>query len=450
MFIYKEKKSQTDTTAFKKWFKNSKIVDSSGKPLVVYHGTNRNFNSFEKNMIGKGSGNYGHYGFGFYFSYNKKEAEGYGSNLLEVYLRIENPFDVSKQKNRILEYSEILNINNKENIAIDIDWLLKALYKKDPISFYLAELIYKEGQEKGWNVFRKYYPDYNESLLDLNDVSDWVEYAKLDDVYDSLDNKIIEDLRNQVGEPKLIKGFLGSAQTYLPYLTDLGDPSIAKKLTELMKDDGFDGVLGGSEIVVFEPNQIKSAISNNGNFYPNSSSMYESRDTHNIKREQNLLELLAMNFSSMTEYFSDIRRGIVRSNRISLVSSKPNKVRISKGKYADVIKLKLKAKPTYPKIGQTDYDGNPVSVYSPEVILSKPSDSNKIIDYDLKLHCNCMAFHWQGHRYRLSIQDGAIKPISIADPVWGSKHDGEGGLCKHLIDVLYDLDKLILKAAKGD
>jgi hypothetical protein len=29
----------TETAAFKKWFGNSKVVDESGKPLVVYHGT---------------------------------------------------------------------------------------------------------------------------------------------------------------------------------------------------------------------------------------------------------------------------------------------------------------------------------------------------------------------------------------------------------------------------
>ena len=33
-------KSQTETLQFKKFFKNSKVVDQNGKPLVVYHGTN--------------------------------------------------------------------------------------------------------------------------------------------------------------------------------------------------------------------------------------------------------------------------------------------------------------------------------------------------------------------------------------------------------------------------
>ena len=37
---------------FKKWFGNSKVVDKSGNPLVVYHGTNQPINSFDKKRQG--------------------------------------------------------------------------------------------------------------------------------------------------------------------------------------------------------------------------------------------------------------------------------------------------------------------------------------------------------------------------------------------------------------
>ena len=37
---------QTDTEAFKRWFGDSKVVDSDGNPLVVYHGTKNDFTSF--------------------------------------------------------------------------------------------------------------------------------------------------------------------------------------------------------------------------------------------------------------------------------------------------------------------------------------------------------------------------------------------------------------------
>ena len=38
---------QIDTPAFKQWFGNSKVVDESGKPKVLYHGTRYNFSEFE-------------------------------------------------------------------------------------------------------------------------------------------------------------------------------------------------------------------------------------------------------------------------------------------------------------------------------------------------------------------------------------------------------------------
>lgn len=39
----------TDTLAFKNWFRNSKVVDSDGDPLVVYHGTGKDFDIFDAN-----------------------------------------------------------------------------------------------------------------------------------------------------------------------------------------------------------------------------------------------------------------------------------------------------------------------------------------------------------------------------------------------------------------
>jgi len=38
---------QTESSAFKSWFGESKIVDEHGKPLVVYHGTRHEFSRFD-------------------------------------------------------------------------------------------------------------------------------------------------------------------------------------------------------------------------------------------------------------------------------------------------------------------------------------------------------------------------------------------------------------------
>lgn len=59
----------TNEPSFKAWFGNSKVVDSLGAPLVVYHGTTHNFSVF-KNIT-----NYESYvGNGFYFTSEPDDA----------------------------------------------------------------------------------------------------------------------------------------------------------------------------------------------------------------------------------------------------------------------------------------------------------------------------------------------------------------------------------------
>jgi predicted nucleotidyltransferase len=44
--------SHPQSNEFKSWFGNSKVVDSSGNPLVVYHGTNQPISAFSKKRLG--------------------------------------------------------------------------------------------------------------------------------------------------------------------------------------------------------------------------------------------------------------------------------------------------------------------------------------------------------------------------------------------------------------
>ena len=79
------KADPTDSRAFKKWFGKSKVVDSAGKPLVVYHGSDdaNNITSFES-----GTGL-------IWFTDNKFEAELYGHpsypDTMSMYLSIQKP-----------------------------------------------------------------------------------------------------------------------------------------------------------------------------------------------------------------------------------------------------------------------------------------------------------------------------------------------------------------------
>ncbi|SEL25687.1 hypothetical protein [Nitrosovibrio tenuis] len=66
--------SQTDTPAFRKWFKDSKVVDENGEPLVVYHGTpGGGFFVFDPSRSGT-RGTYESASLGVYFSEDRQYA----------------------------------------------------------------------------------------------------------------------------------------------------------------------------------------------------------------------------------------------------------------------------------------------------------------------------------------------------------------------------------------
>lgn len=91
------------TPKFKAWFRNSKVVDRKGNPLVVYHGTGVDFPSFDSRHTGSGNDE-GFAGRGFYFMDDPEWASGYaeisqerGGNplVLPVYLSLQNPLVVT-------------------------------------------------------------------------------------------------------------------------------------------------------------------------------------------------------------------------------------------------------------------------------------------------------------------------------------------------------------------
>lgn len=87
---------QTDTPAFQDWFGDSKVVDDSGAPLVVYHGTNADISTFNVEGQGKTSGA------GVFFSDNAQVANTYalqrdGANVAPVYLNLKTPMVIDAQ-----------------------------------------------------------------------------------------------------------------------------------------------------------------------------------------------------------------------------------------------------------------------------------------------------------------------------------------------------------------
>lgn len=79
---------------FKNWFGDwekdplnaSKVVDEDGKPLIVYHGTDADFESFDPSKSRTGMDIQG-----MFFSPWEIDAKGYGKNLGKFYLNLRNP-----------------------------------------------------------------------------------------------------------------------------------------------------------------------------------------------------------------------------------------------------------------------------------------------------------------------------------------------------------------------
>jgi hypothetical protein len=122
------------TPEFKAWFGDwenspetaSKVVDTNGEPLVVYHGSYSDFNKFEKNPS-----NFGFNFIGFFFTPYINHANQYGDYTKSFFLkainveiidndidRFENKIDVyekleSNQIDGILDYGYISGLNER-------------------------------------------------------------------------------------------------------------------------------------------------------------------------------------------------------------------------------------------------------------------------------------------------------------------------------------------------
>lgn len=148
------------TPAFKKWFgdwendaKNaSKIVDENGEPLIVYHGTTKDFFIFDRKFAGKQTKvDWGE--LGFFFTDNRSLAEDFtrnkwslgekskikkGSKLLSCFLSISNP-EIVNARQWVLEHQS--------------PTILRAELKQNSKDGYFINPLSQEDRESWINIF---------------------------------------------------------------------------------------------------------------------------------------------------------------------------------------------------------------------------------------------------------------------------------------------------------
>lgn len=84
---------------FLSWFEGSRVLDEDGRPLLLFHGTRRNFDRFSPSAGGE-------YGVGIYLTPLRETAEMYAHRaaglgeprVLEVYALLRNPFMASSRE----------------------------------------------------------------------------------------------------------------------------------------------------------------------------------------------------------------------------------------------------------------------------------------------------------------------------------------------------------------
>lgn len=220
----------------------SKVVDENGEPLVVYHYTDNVFDTFNLSYFGKND--MGDHGRGFYFTpqITKEDKnyfkEFYGNNIIPVFLNIKNPVDAKKENNtKLFNREKRPYLSHKEKLQYDID--VQTFVKND-----IENKLYGNDEEN-----KKYKdPDY---------IGTQIETKRLEQIKDKI-NKLQQELNN------LSEDYDENAEYN----------SVIEQL------NSYDGVINGDfEIVVPNPNQIKSATDNNGDFSDeNDNIKHSSRD----------------------------------------------------------------------------------------------------------------------------------------------------------------------------
>ena len=192
---------------------SSKVVDENGEPMVVYHGSNNEFTKFDTARIGSSTGTSD--GRGFYFTTDKDYANSFGKdgNVLSVFLNIDNPLSLKEKTITKRQLFDIIKRIDEKEVAADGEhWLISnyANYYDVGIDGAIREAAESE------------YP-YSD-----NDV-------------------------------ELVNSLISASGNFKDVVSSVYE--VTGKSSEIVPKEN-----GTVHYVVTNPNQIKSATSNNGNF----------------------------------------------------------------------------------------------------------------------------------------------------------------------------------------
>ncbi len=284
---------------FVRWFGSSKVKDKFGQPRIVYHGTQSEFTHFDYFKTNQDN----FFGRGFYFSSSKVDInKNYAtSSGPDPQLRLSNAIDqVYDDPSDAIEY-----YNNKYNTEIDEE---NENEVDKAINVYASEVIMgrtNEGSvmpcylhmEKPCYVgfgdrdtFFEFNQNYDEESDEYGeptglgaDLANFLSNYNID-IYEDMISyqglsafKLLRTIGKEISE-KYIEDNDGNL--YIPGVL----------FAEFLKETNFDGIIQKPAMffrsmnnvqrafhyIVWEPNQIKSATGNNGNYSLDSNDIRES------------------------------------------------------------------------------------------------------------------------------------------------------------------------------
>lgn len=284
---------------FKDWFgdwendpeHSSKVIDKDGKPLAVYHGSFSLFDSFDPNK--------GHNVPAIWHA-DRLSIASHWSNTSDIHRspKVVEEFENLKSLVKELEskdtpFEEVvkkISDFTEENFDTKIksDSSYTSIedckeYNLDPERYegisYGYNIIYNNGMESGGNVrkdLHKYYEtlmSYVESMV-RNSSRDYINYYDGGFLYKNYLNirkPLIVDAKDEPYHKIKYKGEYYNTESLAMYAKERGyDGVIVKNVYETDYENKK-----GTDYIVFNPNQIKSATDNNGNFSKESDNMYE-------------------------------------------------------------------------------------------------------------------------------------------------------------------------------
>ncbi len=261
-----QRDDQTQTAKFKKWFGKSQVVDAKGKPLVVYHGSRKNFDAFSKERRGEFTGaNSAQLGFFFTSSqevassYPDAEDEARQFDSLPLVSGLQNAEDNLERHEEVTQ--AFARFDKDEDgweamVRTHDEWGVQYEYEADRLIHDTEEEATEAAEEEVAREREKLEKRVTEAQVKFDKRRE--EYAQGSNVMPAflkLENPLIHDFA----------GGTFREQSFSQLLEEAEEEGHDGAIFENVDDSKYGGI-ASDVYIVFEPTQIKSATGNRGTF----------------------------------------------------------------------------------------------------------------------------------------------------------------------------------------